>query len=621
MAESENPTPVPENGPTPPVEGYKIFNDSVNPISVNTESTTGAQPATDQPSANQEPSQGSNSPTPAKFVIPKNDGLRETLETIVFVVVLVLVLKSFVAEAFVIPTGSMAETLFGYQKQIRCPSCNHRFPVNCSSEVEQMPGAGVMSVSQATCPNCLQNIKLLKPNEDSFPGEATVKDPGPSTGDRVLVAKYLYDLPGKGPERLDVVVFKYPGNSNPNEFSARFPASGPQRNHVPMNYIKRLIGLPGETIAIQAGKLYRLPPNTLPPPISNPKDNADLWMWEFMHENEARDSFVDTDKFEIIRKKPSAVLSMARIVNDDEHRPKDLPNLKRWQSLKPNWKEISPSVYTSSTEKEKNTSWLRYNHIIRNNDSRRQLITDIMGYNTAYHDSHRPGYGDNWVSDLILEGEFKIPKKEGTLTLELSKGVDRFRAVWNLESESCTLQRVTGEKIEKLAEKTSAPLAPGSHQVRFANVDCRLIIWIDGKLLFNDGVDYKPSKVHGPTLENDLEPASIGTSGTSLTVQKLKLFRDTYYTARINPSTPDVSVHDWTEPSVIRPGMATPDSWKGLLNPPIKTLYVQPGHYLCLGDNSPQSSDGRSWGLVPSNLMMGRAVLIYWPFDRIGRIQ
>src|SRR5262249_27581093 len=38
------------------------------------------------------------------------DPARESVETIVFVVVLVLLLKLFVTEAFVIPTGSMAET-------------------------------------------------------------------------------------------------------------------------------------------------------------------------------------------------------------------------------------------------------------------------------------------------------------------------------------------------------------------------------------------------------------------------------------------------------------------------------------------------------------------------------
>jgi type IV secretory pathway protease TraF len=53
----------------------------------------------------------------------------------------------------------------------------------------------------------------------------------------------------------------------------------------------------------------------------------------------------------------------------------------------------------------------------------------------------------------------------------------------------------------------------------------------------------------------------------------------------------------------------------------LDTYYVQPGHYLCMGDNSSQSSDGRMWGLVPDRLMLGRAVFIFFPFDRIGFIR
>src|SRR5213595_3659467 len=68
------------------------------------------------------------------------DSFREVVETIVFVVVLVLLLKSFVAEAFVIPTGSMAETLYGYQKIVECPKCQYYFPVNCSVEVDPQQG-------------------------------------------------------------------------------------------------------------------------------------------------------------------------------------------------------------------------------------------------------------------------------------------------------------------------------------------------------------------------------------------------------------------------------------------------------------------------------------------------
>ncbi|MFI5107182.1 MAG: S26 family signal peptidase, partial [Terriglobales bacterium] len=38
---------------------------------------------------------------------------------------------------------------------------------------------------------------------------------------------------------------------------------------------------------------------------------------------------------------------------------------------------------------------------------------------------------------------------------------------------------------------------------------------------------------------------------------------------------------------------------------PVRIMYVQPGHYLCLGDNSQQSSDSGDWGVVPHRLMLG----------------
>ena len=53
----------------------------------------------------------------------------------------------------------------------------------------------------------------------------------------------------------------------------------------------------------------------------------------------------------------------------------------------------------------------------------------------------------------------------------------------------------------------------------------------------------------------------------------------------------------------------------------VDTFYVQPGHYLCLGDNSGQSSDGRSWGLVPERLMLGKAVFVFFPINRVGFIK
>lgn len=42
---------------------------------------------------------------------------------------------------------------------------------------------------------------------------------------------------------------------------------------------------------------------------------------------------------------------------------------------------------------------------------------------------------------------------------------------------------------------------------------------------------------------------------------------------------------------------------------------VPEGHYLMMGDNRDGSSDGRSWGFVPEELLVGRASLILFHFD------
>src|ERR1019366_1259088 len=90
--------------------------------------------------------------TPAKKEEPK-DTFRELIETIVFVVVLVLMLKTFLAEAFVIPTGSMATTLLGYHYKVVCEKCGYTNLINASSEADPQDGRKV-DVVNCRCENC-----------------------------------------------------------------------------------------------------------------------------------------------------------------------------------------------------------------------------------------------------------------------------------------------------------------------------------------------------------------------------------------------------------------------------------------------------------------------------------
>ncbi|MFN6393179.1 MAG: signal peptidase I [Aphanizomenon sp.] len=60
----------------------------------------------------------------------------------------------------------------------------------------------------------------------------------------------------------------------------------------------------------------------------------------------------------------------------------------------------------------------------------------------------------------------------------------------------------------------------------------------------------------------------------------------------------------------------------GGLQPPFlaQPQTVPPNYYLMLGDNRDNSYDGRCWGLVPRNNIIGRAVVRFWPINRMGSI-
>ena len=577
------------------------------------------------------------------------DPFREVIETVVFVVVLVLLLKLFVTEAFVIPTGSMAETLYGYQKIITCAKCGHEFPVNSHDEVEGNQVTGrKMPLYGYCCPNCrhLGNVKDLNPQ------------PKNSSGDRVLVLKPLFHA--RRPERGEVVVFKWPEK--------------PQDKHVAQNYIKRCMAFGGETLAIYRGELFvtrslSYPTDALDengqPLYPLPDDPLDLWRPRYMYStvwdsNPLAEKFFELSRgvgftsagsggFEIIRKGEKQILADMRIVWDNERQPKELAGKvpKRWYpearagaqagDLLP-WNGNDEQQPTAFRHDKPELDWLRYRHLAmpwkfggpnREDDmpatdlsalasQSPTFIDNFLGYNAGrdfdpatgrVESRDRTGQDRLWVGDLILECKATFDAGSKVI-LELSRGINRFQA--EFEQGKVTLHRLGAGGPEFKEPTRSCAIGAGAHDLRFANVDCRLWVWVDGKLIdFGADADYTPPtpeqeaafkdakgnadmNPEGWTQTNDvLAPASIGASG-GVGVQNIKLHRDVYYT---------------------RQSQAPVDHSKADI------FYVQPGHYMCLGDNSAQSSDSRKWGVVPERLMLGKAVFVFFPLDRIGFIK
>ncbi len=143
--------------------------------------------------------------------------LRENVRQIVGAIVIVLLVRYYVVEIFKIPTGSMAETLYGTHVRVDCPRCGWSYVVGAPQGE-----AAALRGQRARCASCGLENRL--------------KDFADHGGHKIIANKWIYLF--KDPARWEVVVFRF--------FDERAR---------PLNYIKRLVGLPGERIEIRHGDL------------------------------------------------------------------------------------------------------------------------------------------------------------------------------------------------------------------------------------------------------------------------------------------------------------------------------------------------------------------------------
>ncbi|MEN1678566.1 MAG: signal peptidase I [Planctomycetota bacterium] len=594
---------------------------------------------------------------------PQGQPIRETVESLVVAFILAFLFRTFQAEAFVIPTGSMAPTLMGRHKDVVCPVSGERFKVNASTEQsdfnqlrdqfpDSLPDDQLRRMAQTVggvSPSCRYAMPLAPGLPTRAEPEGVDSTASSYSGDRILVNKYIYEF--SDPRRWDVVVFKYPGDTG-------------------TNYIKRLVGLPNEELRLYQGDLFVRP----------------------LGSNES---------YRVADRSPSKMLAMRQIVHDTDHESATLLNAgwpARWQA------DDAGSAWESRVAESglrarqsfavksgsDGVQWLRYRHTppppeawlpprksrvtleeIAADRGQPSLITDFNAYNTEVTRYHARRYGVaavkpqsmglHWVGDLWLDAEVNLEAAEGDLVLELVEGGVHFRCTLDLAAETASLSAhefETGDAIEGFAPKASGVLSgAGKHRLRFANVDDKLMLWVDGKAVeFDKPTAYDVDKVFGSREQivprtseadaGDLAPVGIGARGARLTVDRAEVSRDIYYIADTweNPLRGRVNglpVTDWrvdgnaiagrfpisTEdgPTWLTDIAFDPSRWAVFSQREAVDFVTEEDQYFVLGDNSGASLDCRLWKsggqgagdpggpYLERKLLIGKAVCVYWP--------
>jgi signal peptidase I len=452
--------------------------------------------------------------------------IANTFEWLITAFALAFIFRAFVMEAFRIPTGSMANTLLGAHYMVRCTQCGYKYYYGYN---EISATTGQIHQNYTRCPSC--GYYQMTP---------AIPTGSHSGGDRILVLKCIYQF--VEPRQWDVVVFKNPLDPT-------------------INYIKRLVGRPGETVEIIDGDVYINGQISRKPP----KVQDELWM----------------------------------PVYDNDYQPArpGEPTFNRHTWKQP-FQNADGSHWTIDEEKP-TVFYLEGESAVEN-----RLVYDTSlgnDFTAAYAYDETTGYRDlPYCSDLMIRFWVTSANTAGSAGASLGKYGIIYSGRVDFNGEM-SITRLVDTNEQVLLKRTIASLPTGKPtSLRFINVDHRLTLEFGNeKLTYDIGQDPDAA---GPR-KTEIEPtASIFGSG-KLSISHLALFRDIHYTSS-NPNTNSHGRAAEGNPLTLEAdqffmlGDNSPCSEDG-------RWWARPG----------KGNNGRTYseGIVPREFLVGKALFVYWP--------
>ena len=560
-------------------------------------------------------------PTPVDQISQANPSFWDSFSALVLLVLAILLGRFYILEPFKIPSGSMEPTLFGHEDY------GDRIVTN---KLAYVPWDRVLWVMAGALLLILIGFIASKAWKRTSAWIVSILITLGTVGG-IGFAWARGAIASELPHRFDVVVFEY--NSEWEH---------PKASNKKINYIKRLVGLPNETLVISGGDLFR----------RNKKINKDemirkwqeggaalqdsLWYpvskaWmepipkDASKEDQERLAFpwsgVEPGVPGVRLETQSLLLDGSAPVELTYRFPVTNIYLKqgRW-----------PFIHNGCPAVSNNDIKTKDGAIFRNPDAKSENVTAYVAntwegvqcqnckqimFPISTDTSQKPCLepqqnmrffygGDQVVGDLKIELDIELATDGGTIEIEV--GSNLHRAMWKLPSSAIPDSVNPGMDSDPTRHNFSAPgqnLSAGKHRLSLAYVDATVIARFDGHELDPLLISVEPP---GKAAYSKNSLARVRFQGVKGVLTRLDLFRDLYHTASLRSYIPMDGPPDQNARQQIQ-------RWYENGNYVVKLFSNE---FLMLGDNAPSSSDGRVWGNVPRENLSGRAAFVWWPPSR-----
>ena len=544
------------------------------------------------------------SPPAARRRLTPYDHFRENFEALIVAIILAVIIRQFAVEAFEIPTGSMAPTLYGIHAWTTCPNCDTRYnmalrtdsvtskitvpyesltiyegpcknPAGCGMKINRVQPGGTVHCRACDYSFRGDRGKIGRANVKAYDSRCPIchfefpdllKSSNYTGGHKILVTKFAYAV-GE-PQRWDVIVFTY------DQWK---------------NYIKRLVGKPGERIDVWDGDLYVN--GAIERKYRHPYIQDVLWV-------KIADSSV---KERGLRGYGPA---WEEVPPSGAGREKAGRMLASWNNASLRWSVNAPGDVAALEYRREFDNYYSYNLLqgsvggkrgrpqsVQVGDKRVEFV--VKPLQMIPQQTARKRVDGSWVGAEIRDGEYTFRVRIPVGSADPSRPAVLERMTTDEGELPNPLRRAYASP--PLAATADVALRTGQQtHVVFENVDDRAAVYIDGELVleleytslpegadFGDGGSMQPL----PSEFRGAHYVRLFVADSQVELSDIRVFRDMYYIGRWNVGRSDLD----------------------------SSIQLKDGQYFALGDNGPSSSDGRVWGYVPESHLMGKAFSVFWP--------